>query len=142
MSETETPKFVEKVRTGQLLDLYGGLLSDRQSRILRLYCDEDFGFSEIAEELEISRQAVYDATRQARDMLEKFEGHLGLLKGGNGSANQLDSDRIQSLFESIMALASQQIIYDTRPLRMKLQELREALFSENKGIEGIEIQRD
>jgi hypothetical protein len=72
-------KLTEKVRTSDLLSLYGGLLSPRQKQVLQLYCDEDLGYSEIAEEMGITRQAVYDATRQGQSALEKYEEHLGLL---------------------------------------------------------------
>ncbi|MBR5982062.1 MAG: HTH domain-containing protein, partial [Firmicutes bacterium] len=40
-----------------LLDFYGALLSPRQQQILDLYHEENYSLQEIAEELEISRQA-------------------------------------------------------------------------------------
>ena len=82
-------KVLEKIRTSDLLSLYEGLLSEKQAQILRLYNDEDLGFSEIAEELGITRQAVYDATRQGKAALEKFEKHLGLLEAGQSGTSAL-----------------------------------------------------
>jgi predicted DNA-binding protein YlxM (UPF0122 family) len=143
MSEQESDKLVEKVRTGELLSIYGGLLSDKQGEILRMYCDEDLGFSEIAEELEVTRQAVYDATRQGRASLEKFEEHLKLLEnrpvnGENpdsvGSEENIGSRafesnaRIRELFRAIEKTASEDIIYDTHRLRQRVNELKKLLW--------------
>lgn len=143
MSEQEFDKLLEKVRTGELLSLYGGLLSDKQGEILRMYCDEDLGFSEIAEELGVTRQAVYDATRQGRASLEKFEEHLKLLANrptGGETPEAEDPERnpgamapevktqVRELFRAIEKTASDDIIYDTHRLRLRLNELKKLLW--------------
>ena len=143
MSEQESDKLLEKVRTGELLSIYGGLLSDKQGEILRMYCDEDLGFSEIAEELGVTRQAVYDATRQGRLSLEKFEEHLKLLEnrpdGGEnsesaeperkpGSGAFEPEARVREVFQAIEKTASEDIIYDTHRLRLRLNELKKLLW--------------
>jgi predicted DNA-binding protein YlxM (UPF0122 family) len=143
MNEQGSDKLVEKVRTGELLSIYGGLLSDKQGEILRMYCDEDLGFSEIAEELGVTRQAVYDATRQGRATLEKFEEHLRLLESRPADREKPDSmvpeeksepvvsesaARIRELFHAIEKTASEDIIYDTHRLRVRLNELKKLLW--------------
>ncbi len=139
LNDQKPDKVDEKIRTSGLLDLYGGLLSKRQERILRLYTDEDLGFSEIAEELKITRQAVFDATRQAQSSLEKFEKHLGLLAAGSSSpvaspdvgekptGAEIDGKEVRKLVESLEKMASEDIIYDTGKLRKKIQGLKELL---------------
>ena len=62
-----------------LLDFYGALLSPRQQQILDLYYEENYSLQEIAEELEISRQAVHDAAKKAEKALREFEEKLGLI---------------------------------------------------------------
>ena len=44
----------------RLIDLYGGLLTDHQRNILELYYCCDLSLSEIAEQEEVSRNAVHD----------------------------------------------------------------------------------
>ena len=46
-----------------LLPFYGKLLSERQLEILKYYYYEDLSLSEIAENLSISRNAVFDALK-------------------------------------------------------------------------------
>ena len=57
----------------ELYDVYGSLLTKRQQEILQLYCQEDLSYSEISEELNISRSAVLDAVHKSIHQLEKYE---------------------------------------------------------------------
>lgn len=63
-----------------LYDLYGGLLTDKQRNIFDLYYQNDYSIGEIAEELEISRQAVYDAIKRSEHILDEYESKLKLAK--------------------------------------------------------------
>src|SRR5699024_704945 len=63
-----------------LYDLYQSLLTDKQQKYIELYYLEDFQFSEIAEEMNVTRQAVYDNLKRSRDMLEQYEATLGMYK--------------------------------------------------------------
>ncbi len=62
-----------------LLEIYGEVLSDKQRDALRLYFDEDLGYSEIAENTGVSRQAAMDAIQKGRKRLQELESALGLL---------------------------------------------------------------
>lgn len=75
MSET----IEKKLRMVDLYDHYGKLLTVKQQEILNQYCMEDLSLAEISENLEISRQAVFDAVRKAEKQLEELEKHLGML---------------------------------------------------------------
>ncbi|MFA0814695.1 MAG: YlxM family DNA-binding protein [Anaerofustis sp.] len=61
-----------------LLDLYGGLLTDKQFHILNNYYNEDQTISEIAEAEGVSRQAAFDLLRRAEKILEGYDGKLHL----------------------------------------------------------------
>lgn len=66
------------VRIGQLLDLYGPLLTDRQREFMHLHYGEDLSFGEIAAEAGVSRQAIHDAVKHAEQALEGYDEKLGL----------------------------------------------------------------
>ncbi len=72
--------FMEKrVAVNWLMDFYGPLLTENRARLLRLYCEEDFSLSELAEEAGITRQGVHDALTRAQAQLEEYERKLGLV---------------------------------------------------------------
>lgn len=77
------------VRKGQLLDLYGALLTERQRVCMHLYFDMNLSFSEIAEELDVSRQSVFDMLRRTSKALEQYEDRLGILAQNQYVAEQL-----------------------------------------------------
>ena len=69
----------EHVLFDSLFDVYGGLLTERQYKVVYLHIREDFSLSEIAEELNITKQAVSDALNTARAKLEDYEQKLHML---------------------------------------------------------------
>jgi len=69
----------KKLRLSSLFNFYGNLLTDKQKEILEQYCDFDLSLGEIAENLGISRQAVYDTVKRAEKVLESYEEKLGLI---------------------------------------------------------------
>lgn len=70
----------ERVYLSMLYDFYGALLKDNNRRIFEAYIQEDYSISEIAEEMEISRQAVHDAVKRITKQLKGYEEKLGLLE--------------------------------------------------------------
>lgn len=63
-----------------LYDLYGELLTSRQKEVIRLYHEENWSLSEIAQEFGISRQGVHDALKSGGNALAQYEEKLGLLQ--------------------------------------------------------------
>ena len=63
----------KRVELALLMDFYGPLLTEKRRDVMRLYCDEDMGLQEIADQLDISRQGVYDAVKTASAALERYE---------------------------------------------------------------------
>ena len=68
---------ISKLDANDLFDVYGDLLTKRQREILSLYYEEDFSYTEISEELEISRAAAMDSVHRATKLLEKYEAAIG-----------------------------------------------------------------
>ena len=64
------------IKNNLLLDFYGSMLTDKQKEIMRLYYECDSSFSEIATELGLTRQAVYDSVKVSKTLLESFEEKL------------------------------------------------------------------
>ncbi|MBQ3376281.1 MAG: DNA-binding protein [Erysipelotrichaceae bacterium] len=63
-----------------LIPFYENLLTERQKEIIKYYYYEDLSLTEIAENLDISRNAVYDTIRKTRGILEEYESKLHLKK--------------------------------------------------------------
>lgn len=59
-----------------LYDLYGGLLSRNQKVVYEYHVLDDLSFSEIGEELKISRQAAYDLYKLADKKLKDIDSKL------------------------------------------------------------------
>ena len=70
----------KKQRVNLLMDCYEDLLTNKQREYLSYYYDEDLSLSEIAEELDVSRNAVYDNLKRAVNALEDYEKKLHLLQ--------------------------------------------------------------
>ena len=70
-------KFVERTL---LYDFYGELLTKRQQQIYESVVLEDYSLSEVAEELNISRQGVHDMIRRCDKALEGYEEKLHLVE--------------------------------------------------------------
>lgn len=63
-----------------LLDFYGMLLTNKQRIIYELKYNDDLSLSEIASELNISRQAASDAIKTSTKVLNVYESKLHLVE--------------------------------------------------------------
>ncbi|UOE92868.1 putative DNA-binding protein [Alkalihalobacillus sp. LMS39] len=68
------------LRMNYLFDFYQALLTSKQRQYMSLYYLDDLSLGEIAEEFEVSRQAVYDNIKRTEAMLEEYEEKLALLE--------------------------------------------------------------
>src|SRR5665647_2486337 len=72
---------LEKISHVVLLkDFYGPLLTPKQQNVLSLHYENDLSLSEIADNMQTSRQAVYDLARRAESLLKEYEHKLGLVE--------------------------------------------------------------
>jgi len=89
----------KKVDLAFLSAFYGGLLTEKQRRVLSLHCEEDLSFGEIAAEVGISRQAVHETIVRAAARLNEMESSLGVAS----RFRQMES----GLQEALLALKKQ-----------------------------------
>lgn len=75
---------IEKTeRINNLLDLYKDLLTDKQQEIMDMYYLYDLSLSEIAQDNNTTRAAVYDLIKRTSKTLENYEEKLHLLEKRN-----------------------------------------------------------
>ncbi len=91
-----------------LLEIYGNLLTSTQKDTVSLYYDQNLSLSEIAEELQITRQGVSKNLKLADEKLIDLEQKLGLL------AKKLQQNKI--IEEVISQIENQEIKEKLRKL--------------------------
>ena len=106
-----------------LLDIYGGLLTEKQRDVLSLYYDEDLSLSEIADNEGITRQGVHDSIKRAEVQLVEIEEKLGFLRIFRDIAKQADA--IESVVDGIDKYNSYHGM--SKELFSKTKEIRELL---------------
>ena len=70
----------KNVEMGMLLDIYGSMLTKKQYELLNDYYNNDLSLSEIAENENITRQAVRDNLKKGEKKLFEFEEKLSVMK--------------------------------------------------------------
>lgn len=70
----------KNVKVSILLQTYGNLLTENQVSVLNDYYNNDLSLSEIAENNNITRQAVRDNIKKGEQKLFEFEEKLGVMK--------------------------------------------------------------
>lgn len=63
-----------------LFDYYGDLLTERQRLCFDMHYNQDLSLGEIAQELSISRQAVYDNLSRTEALLKNMEEKTGCVR--------------------------------------------------------------
>ncbi len=95
----------------QLLDAYGGLLTDHQRDICELYYMYDLSLTEIAEQKGVSKQSVSDMLAKSRMLLDGYEQKLHIVQAAQreeAAAEKLSelSEKHPALAEEIAAIAA------------------------------------
>ena len=78
--ESRDSKLDELINLSMLYDFYGELLSDNKKRVFEDYILNDLSLSEIADQLDISRQGVHDIVKRCTKELKDYEDRLSLVK--------------------------------------------------------------
>lgn len=104
-----------------LIDFYGPLLTDKQQHVLNLYYENDWSLSEIAESLNVTRQAVFDLLRRAEYSLVGYEKKLGLIE-----KFKYTRDKLEEVYELLNSEKNSGEEYLTKALKI-LQEVTESV---------------
>ena len=71
-------KLADFLKYSNLFFYYKNLFSRKQKIYLELYFEEDYSFSEIAEEYGVTRQAVFDNIKRGMKQLDDYENKLNI----------------------------------------------------------------
>ena len=77
MAAHEDEEISRKVELAWLAAFYGGMLTEKQRLVLQLHCEEDMSLGEIAQVMDVSRQAVCDNLTRTEALLRKMEENIG-----------------------------------------------------------------
>ena len=102
MSKIELNDFIE---LGQLFEIYGGLLSEDRQKIMVSYFEYNMTLAEIANERQISRQAVLDAIDKSCEKIKSLEQSLGLYKKRERLKKELTDLKLLSEQKSEMEIS-------------------------------------
>lgn len=124
--EPEDSSYLHRwVRISELLSTYGDLLPDRMHKMLQAYYSDDMSLSEIAEETNVSRQAVHDSLKRGEEHLERYESNLKTVSIRTALRRAVDH-----LNEELVTLSG----YNGDPEYQKIRELLTAFSAEFEAI--------
>lgn len=63
----------------EMLDIYRGLLTQKQAEAMDYYYDKDYSLGEISELMDISRQGVRDFIKRGEAIMDEMEAKLKLV---------------------------------------------------------------
>lgn len=110
------------VKISILLEIYGGLLTEKQYSLLDDYYNKDLSLSEIAENQAITRQAVRDNLKKGENNLLEYEEKLKLMKKFEMQKKELE-DILSEITE----------IETSKEVKQKLESLKKKILNfENK----------
>ena len=69
----------DRIEIFVLAKYYGSMLTSKQMQVIRMYVDNNLSLQEVANELDISRQAVKDSLDTAVATLKNYEEMLGFI---------------------------------------------------------------
>lgn len=91
----------EKIYITQLFDYYGKLLTDKQKDYFTEYYIENLSLSEIAENYNVSRNAVFKQIKEAENKLRFYEDNLNLLDNSIKISKLLENIKDERIKEEI-----------------------------------------
>lgn len=85
-----------------LWQIYGKLLTEKQYKVLNDYYNEDYSLSEIAQNNDISRQAVRDLIKKGEAKLFEYEKVLNIMKNA-----QKNEQTLQLVFSQLSKISEE-----------------------------------
>ena len=95
----------ERVQIAILSKYYGGMLTDRQQDILKMYVDNNLSLAEVSEELGISRQAVKDALDNSMQTLKNMEERLQFISRDDNIKRTIEENQQIDMMTKIQLIA-------------------------------------
>ena len=92
-------KVENSIKISVLLEIYGKLLTNKQYDLLNDYYNHDLSLAEIAENENITRQAVRDNLKKGERKLFDYEEKLGIMK-----KNRMQEEQIAMILSEINTL--------------------------------------
>ena len=94
----------DKFRLVELYLIYEGLLTDKQRLYFRSYALDDLSLQEVAENYQVSRNAVHNMIKGVVKALNKYEDTLKLYAKKNKIIKLLDKEKSNLKYEIINIL--------------------------------------
>lgn len=98
----------KNIKISMLLEIYGNLLTERQSDTVDLYYNQNLSLSEIADEINVTRQAVRKNLVEAEKNLFEYEKKLKFLEKNiqrkekiDEILNLINDEKIAKLIEEL-----------------------------------------
>ena len=91
----------ERMYLIDLYDYYQGLLTDKQREYFEYYYFDNLTMDEIAEELEVSKNAISKSLLEVKDKLEEYESILKLNENRTKIKNILSEEEYEKINELI-----------------------------------------
>jgi len=92
------------LRLNMLYDYYKDLFTDKQKLYFEEYYYSNLSLSEIAENYDVSRNAVYHQLKIVEDRLEEFESILGLVEKKEQVISLLTNNVDKKILEKVEEL--------------------------------------
>ena len=109
----------EKVKISILNELYGSLLSEKQQAFIEDYFNNDLSLSEIAENNNITRQAVRDIIKKGENKLLEYEKKLGFM-----NKQAVQEKRIEKVLKELTKI---QTNYSDKQIEIVLESIKKEL---------------
>lgn len=111
------------VEISVLYDLYNQILTEKQRDIVDLYYNQDLSLGEIADEFDISRQAVYDMLKRTEKLLYQYEEKLGFVK-----LIKIKNQKIKEIIDKVTSLEKEICLQNhSKELKSQINEITKAL---------------
>lgn len=88
-----------------LYDIYGELLTEKQQQYFEDYYFDNLSLQEISENYNVSRNAVYNSLRDAKEKLKQYELKLNIYNKNNKLkkiATEIEDKRIKNKLEELI----------------------------------------
>ena len=110
-------KIIKKLRIQGLMEVYPGLLTDKEKAILKMYIKPGITGSAVARKFNISRQAVHDHIKRALTRMESCEESVKFLRKRNKREKQI----------KIIEKIAEKIEKECPSLKSEVEQLRKSV---------------